>query len=318
MKTIRGRIILFTLLSIGVVMVSTGTGPLSFRLLNSSPSVAVAFAADPAIGVWGTRFRLDVEVRCAGSPVNGAAVTIRRLSESATGWVTVATGSTSAGGSFRFLDAPAASSQYHASTSGAGGCGAGAARTSVAVRPGISMNPAQSFATTGRVVSMRGRVDPPRPGHLVMLQAYNGRSGLWENIQSMRLSGNSTFHFRYTKFAPGYLIFRAGYPSQYGSDMWNISRAVRADWAGAVSASPTGGSAGRPSGRRCHPAYSGACLDASQPDYDCYGNRNDGPAWTDRVYLTGTADPYDLDRERNGKDDGIGCNNNPYTGRTYP
>lgn len=315
MKTVRRRVITFVLVSAVMALLASGLSPLSPRLLNTTPATDVSLDAGPATGVWGTRFTIDAAAHCGGSPVPGATITIRRLTHNDPTWIVVASGSASAAGLFRVVDRPPGSSSYIAETTGGGGCGPGSASALVGVRPGIIVNPGQSFAGTGRAVSLRGRVDPPRPGHLVTLQVFNGRFGFWETIQSMRLSGNSTFHFRYGKTAPGYLIFRVGYPSQRGSDMWNISRAVRADWLFAPQ--PSGSSSGPSnsgSTRRCHPAYRGACLDPSIYDYDCFGGNDNGPGFTDRVYLTGTTDPYDLDRN----DDGIGCNSRPETGRTYP
>lgn len=315
MKTVRGRVVLFVLVSAVVSLLASGLSPLSPRLLNTTPAADVSLDAGPATGVWGTRFTLDVSVRCAGSPLSGATITIRRLTHDDPEWIMVASGSTSATGLFRVVDRPPASSSYVAETTGGSGCGPGSAGALVGVRPGIIVNPGQSFAGTGRAVSLRGRVDPPRPGHLVTLQVFNGRLGFWETIQSMRLSGNSTFHFRYRKTAPGYLILRVGYPSQRGSDMWNISRAVRADWFFAPQPSgSSGGTSGPGSTRRCHSDYRGACLDPSVSDYDCYLGGGNGPRYTDRVYLTGTADPYKLDTD----DDGMGCDDRPDTGRTYP
>lgn len=53
---------------------------------------------------------------------------------------------------------------------------------------------------------------------------------------------------------------------------------------------------------RCDPNYSGACLDASSPDYDCEGGSGDGPDYTGTVYVVGD-DHFDLDRDG----DGVGC-----------
>ncbi len=55
-------------------------------------------------------------------------------------------------------------------------------------------------------------------------------------------------------------------------------------------------------GRNCDPNYSGACLDASSPDYDCEGGSGDGPDYTGLVYVVGD-DHFDLDRDG----DGVGC-----------
>ena len=52
--------------------------------------------------------------------------------------------------------------------------------------------------------------------------------------------------------------------------------------------------------QNCTPGYE-PCLPPA-PDYDCYGGSGDGPAYTGRVYVTGS-DPYELDRDRNG----VGC-----------
>ena len=53
----------------------------------------------------------------------------------------------------------------------------------------------------------------------------------------------------------------------------------------------------------CHPAYSSPCVPAGVSDVDCAGS-GDGPYYvTGPVYLSGTDDPYDLDRNN----DGVGC-----------
>lgn len=55
-------------------------------------------------------------------------------------------------------------------------------------------------------------------------------------------------------------------------------------------------------GQRCHPSYSGSCLDPAAVDYDCAGGSGNGPRYTGTVTVTGP-DVFGLDRDG----DGVGC-----------
>jgi hypothetical protein len=54
---------------------------------------------------------------------------------------------------------------------------------------------------------------------------------------------------------------------------------------------------------RCHPSYTGACLDPDASDYDCAGGTGDGPKYVDGPVNVVGPDEYGLDRDH----DGIGC-----------
>lgn len=53
---------------------------------------------------------------------------------------------------------------------------------------------------------------------------------------------------------------------------------------------------------KCHPSYSGACLNPGASDYDCAGGSGNGPYYTGQVRVIGP-DVFDLDRDN----DGVGC-----------
>ena len=55
-------------------------------------------------------------------------------------------------------------------------------------------------------------------------------------------------------------------------------------------------------GKRCHPSYTGACLDPNASDYDCLGGSGNGPKYTGRVRVVGP-DVFRLDADH----DGWGC-----------
>lgn len=73
--------------------------------------------------------------------------------------------------------------------------------------------------------------------------------------------------------------------------------------AGAIAAlvlAGCGGSGSPDDSSRCHPSYS-KCLDPTASDYDCKDGGGDGPKYVEGpVRLTG-ADPFDLDRENDGR-----------------
>lgn len=68
----------------------------------------------------------------------------------------------------------------------------------------------------------------------------------------------------------------------------------------------------------CHPSYSGRCLLAVAPDYDCIvliieldgvvfiALDGDGPGYTRQVTVVGP-DVFGLDRDNDGDNDGVGC-----------
>jgi hypothetical protein len=53
-------------------------------------------------------------------------------------------------------------------------------------------------------------------------------------------------------------------------------------------------------GGDCHPSYTGACLKADSPDYDCKGGDGNGPDYIGGRVLVVGRDDYDLDRDGNG------------------
>jgi hypothetical protein len=57
-----------------------------------------------------------------------------------------------------------------------------------------------------------------------------------------------------------------------------------------------------PAKKRCHPSYTGACLDPNASDYDCLGGSGNGPKYTGRVRVVGP-DVFRLDADH----DGWGC-----------
>lgn len=59
-----------------------------------------------------------------------------------------------------------------------------------------------------------------------------------------------------------------------------------------------------PKKKRCHPSYTGACLDPRAFDYDCLGGSGNGPKYTGRVRVVGP-DVFRLDADH----DGWGCDN---------
>jgi hypothetical protein len=54
--------------------------------------------------------------------------------------------------------------------------------------------------------------------------------------------------------------------------------------------------------KRCHPSYTGACLDPTASDYDCRGGSGNGPKYTGKVRVVGP-DVFRLDADG----DGWGC-----------
>lgn len=54
--------------------------------------------------------------------------------------------------------------------------------------------------------------------------------------------------------------------------------------------------------KRCHPSYTGACLDPYASDYDCLGGSGNGPKYTGKVRVVGP-DVFRLDADG----DGWGC-----------
>jgi hypothetical protein len=61
-------------------------------------------------------------------------------------------------------------------------------------------------------------------------------------------------------------------------------------------------SAAKPAKKKCHPSYTGACLDPKASDYDCLGGSGNGPKYTGRVRVVGP-DVFRLDADG----DGWGC-----------
>jgi hypothetical protein len=59
---------------------------------------------------------------------------------------------------------------------------------------------------------------------------------------------------------------------------------------------------GKKQPRRCHPSYTGACLDPNASDYDCLGGSGNGPKYTGKVRVVGP-DVFRLDADH----DGWGC-----------
>ena len=53
-------------------------------------------------------------------------------------------------------------------------------------------------------------------------------------------------------------------------------------------------------GGDCHPSYTGACLKADSPDYDCKGGDGNGPDYIGGGVRVVGRDDYDLDRDGNG------------------
>lgn len=312
MRTIKGRAARLTLMAM-VCASALGAGATP-AAAEAAPS-ELMLTATPDFGVWGTTFTFTAAATCAGVPLAGAPIAVQRESIFTGGWSEIARGTTDDQGLFVFTDKPADTPRYYAAFEGTDECGASSAITSVRVRPGIALNPLLSTVTAGSAVRLSGRVLPALPGQYVVLQVLNGVTGQWRSVSKATLDLNSEYRFTYRANRNGFLIFRVAYPSQTSSHMWNLSRNVRADW---VPVAVPSGSGGKPvSGRRCHPAYTGACLDPSVSDYDCYGGGGDGPRYTDRVFLPDPAnDPYDLD-EVGRVGDGIGCNSRPHTGRTY-
>ncbi|PJF39062.1 MAG: hypothetical protein CUN55_15435 [Phototrophicales bacterium] len=54
--------------------------------------------------------------------------------------------------------------------------------------------------------------------------------------------------------------------------------------------------------QKCHPSYSGACLNPNASDYDCVNGSGNGPYYTGGVRVVGP-DVFGLDRDN----DGWGC-----------
>jgi hypothetical protein len=54
--------------------------------------------------------------------------------------------------------------------------------------------------------------------------------------------------------------------------------------------------------KKCHPSYTGACLDPNASDYDCIGGSGNGPKYTGKVRVVGP-DVFRLDADH----DGWGC-----------
>jgi hypothetical protein len=67
-----------------------------------------------------------------------------------------------------------------------------------------------------------------------------------------------------------------------------------------VADTSASGAAKRPT--KCHPSYTGACLDRYASDYDCIGGGGNGPKYTGLVKVVGP-DVFRLDADH----DGWGC-----------
>jgi hypothetical protein len=67
-------------------------------------------------------------------------------------------------------------------------------------------------------------------------------------------------------------------------------------------AAPAGAVPAKKKPKRCHPSYTGACLDPNASDYDCIGGSGNGPKYTGRVRVVGP-DVFRLDADH----DGWGC-----------
>jgi hypothetical protein len=68
-----------------------------------------------------------------------------------------------------------------------------------------------------------------------------------------------------------------------------------------AAGAPASTSAKKPK-KKCHPSYTGACLDPNASDYDCIGGSGNGPKYTGRVRVVGP-DVFRLDADH----DGWGC-----------
>jgi hypothetical protein len=72
--------------------------------------------------------------------------------------------------------------------------------------------------------------------------------------------------------------------------------------AGAAVAQSSASVAAKKPKKKCHPSYTGACLDPNASDYDCIGGSGNGPKYTGRVRVVGP-DVFRLDADH----DGWGC-----------
>jgi len=84
--------------------------------------------------------------------------------------------------------------------------------------------------------------------------------------------------------------------------LWGACPATRYDPTRGVDTRRAAPTPAQPSGR-CHPSYTGACLDPSASDYDCAGGRGDGPGFVQGPIRVVGADVYRLDADG----DGIAC-----------
>ena len=71
---------------------------------------------------------------------------------------------------------------------------------------------------------------------------------------------------------------------------------------GATVAEPSASGVAKKPKKKCHPSYTGACLDPNASDYDCIGGSGNGPKYTGRVKVVGP-DVFRLDADH----DGWGC-----------
>ncbi len=191
--------------------------------IRTGPVGAATIAASPQSGVWGTSFSLTGSLRCEGTAVAGAAVSVLGAGKSAT---------TGAGGTWATTHKPAANTTYRASWGGGGTCTGGALSGGalVIVRPGVILNVADATLAAGQTAALTGQVLPAHPGKRVTLQRFDGSRGVWISAASATLDSGSRYRFWYRNGSRGYLLFRVAYPTQDADHGWNLSRNVRIDW----------------------------------------------------------------------------------------
>ena len=137
--------------------------------------------------------------------IPGATVTLLARPASGGEWTEQTSSAAGAGGAFRFIVAPAVSTEYRVVHEEDGSVVAQADAT-VRVRPRLTTQFPTSFWLGGSVV-LRGRVAPAHPGETVDIDRRI--SGSWQPLLTVTLDADSRFAIRWTPTSFGYYRLRA-------------------------------------------------------------------------------------------------------------
>jgi hypothetical protein len=169
----------------------------------------------PATVVYGHRVTLSTRLACDRSrPAGHTLVLYRRVvtSHRHNRWYQVGGDATDSDGRAQRTDRPPVNMQYQwRPMQGSRSFGTASRPVAVRVAPAITMRGTQQATRIGGTASFIGRVSPPHPGYMVVLQQA-GPAG-WRKVSSKRLGSRSHFRFTVAPNRRGEFLYRVRRPS---------------------------------------------------------------------------------------------------------